>query len=1556
MKPSDLRDELQKRQDDVSIFRKLISNAHNSSTDETVKDRQAILMHITEILSSNCELGDERASLACHAFYVLLSTEYDSRFVNDTAVHCQQLCSRDLHFLEKQYTVCDPELFKLLNAYGYLQASQRETFLEYDTLLAMFDVIHKNCMKYTRYSYFAYKVLHTWLRRLKETSDTRFWHENDCILERKLEAVIFSNWFNALNDVCKQNSQIFNVYLRIVSRKYNGFLEHVFHVCVRDVSWQNETKYTILAEICQVWDATRAMTTRDFLLDLCTSLTKNSLRCGGTKLYLVILRKLNEDEWKEAFGNVIKHVVERWESGEHEDHNALQSLFKYWLEPTIETHRGVLLFLWMLCSDSSGYFFRSHLQRMAGKLHVELPHGAHEIDLYVNDKEEIVRLNAFAVLCYRAVDLIDINETNPFFLIKRFLWFNANATTILMREGVIKYFAILCSNILKATGVEDDCARSVSEFMEWLSEYFLDCFEIGSCYQRKILALNLYRTLLSFMDGNFHSSCAHHRDCFRYVTTIDKCLKTSWRFTDKESLFVLLRLVLDSALDIRQLAAALILKYFTKDVLSTTEKHILYDCAWKHCNSSKFYKIESGAALMRIIAHWLPSNEVLKDATAVFVDNEEANIVAYSNYSQFLLNEARCQLTEMKGDILKAIVENRPFYGVLTALLTVAFHSGPENWILTPGFTEEVLNLLKDAVNFFLSTLSTTASNTAYSSSFAEMGLAIDEKIKTSKVDDANYDELQLSPAYQVLISCIWMSLKVSCQIASEIGILMQSDAQVRCSVDIIVTVLLKCRHKGVVESAGVAIANLSRNLYERKEYSDLPRTYLLDLLKDDAEKLLHLTRRGAGLSIMFHRLVVSDVRRNRPTVHLAVQTLLRALENSAADVRHAEAGQDSPWAKRLHFLRALVADREIHAQLIPYMENICLTCFEYMESDVWTVRNASLQLYGAVVPRLVGQCSGKGGGSLDFGNGYSVNHFVTHYPSLASRMRVQLHNVSRLRGTSTASLRSYSSVAHTLVLLSKLSTGGCDLIDYPTLTFLAEVKHLVRAFLSNPMTYVRQLAAKAYAALTPSARIQLEIQAIGEALPSCDTNTSHGYLLTRGYLKDKLNDCTQSFANVNYKETKTHGEFNFENRARYLGVSETWSNMCKREVAKQPCYVLETLFLQESVAHGTLCADRLFSHCSLSMIERIASSQKIQPGFFQFVGLWARLYAVHLKEKLCVSPDLDGSDREMVRGILSSNCADLSIEFLSSLSHCVPLLRLVLGHLISLQEDRHQLLVEEMVTFTLKTIKRASSQADVPEFDALIEELNQMETSSSMISVRNSLILACSRREALITEVLSRAFRMCTDEKQSARLTAAEYVELALHRFTQLENGNKLTVMRCCLILMKDEIAEIREIASTSLQRYAFRDGNSTAPSRLQHEEVVYQRLLREVFRCRFDAAFAEDDINFVRCFTRSVRDVDSNAIIENPFNHDDSTFHREESKFLNMYSLHAKFRLDDESAGDDGGIREGCFDVTQAIQTRHFKKFREKAGLIYDDLRVILYIKEMNYLARKRDVIIQQ
>lgn len=90
----------------------------------------------------------------------------------------------------------------------------------------------------------------------------------------------------------------------------------------------------------------------------------------------------------------------------------------------------------------------------------------------------------------------------------------------------------------------------------------------------------------------------------------------------------------------------------------------------------------------------------------------------------------------------------------------------------------------------------------------------------------------------------------------------------------------------------------------------------------------------------MFHKLIISDNRKDRPIVHFAVQMLIHSLTNFSKEaVKDVEIGKDSPWAKRLHFLRTLVIDKEIHMQLVPYMEDICLTCFEYMKSDIWIVR-----------------------------------------------------------------------------------------------------------------------------------------------------------------------------------------------------------------------------------------------------------------------------------------------------------------------------------------------------------------------------------------------------------------------------------------------------------------------------------------------------------------------------------------------------------------------------------------------------------------------------------------
>lgn len=128
---------------------------------------------------------------------------------------------------------------------------------------------------------------------------------------------------------------------------------------------------------------------------------------------------------------------------------------------------------------------------------------------------------------------------------------------------------------------------------------------------------------------------------------------------------------------------------------------ILYHIALKHCNSSKFYEIESGAALIKILVYWAPLDSL----------HNKTECKSYNNYSDFLFDEATSQLIQMKKDILKAIVQNKPFYGVLTALRNIVFQNGPENICLTSKFIKKILVLLVDATDFFLSVLSSKSEN-----------------------------------------------------------------------------------------------------------------------------------------------------------------------------------------------------------------------------------------------------------------------------------------------------------------------------------------------------------------------------------------------------------------------------------------------------------------------------------------------------------------------------------------------------------------------------------------------------------------------------------------------------------------------------------------------------------------------------------------------------------------------------------------------------------------------------------------------------------------------------
>lgn len=173
----------------------------------------------------------------------------------------------------------------------------------------IFETAYPHCIRYTRYTYFAFKILQSWMRR---SSKSTLWSGNTFELEGQLESVIFSNWDNT---ICKGHVVgLFAAYLDVMKKKYDGFLQFLFSNCVDRISWCHVTKYTILAEICNGLEDIGLMTETKFITALYNSLTLSHLCSASTKVYTIVCNKLTKDVWQDTFGSHLKNFVITWET------------------------------------------------------------------------------------------------------------------------------------------------------------------------------------------------------------------------------------------------------------------------------------------------------------------------------------------------------------------------------------------------------------------------------------------------------------------------------------------------------------------------------------------------------------------------------------------------------------------------------------------------------------------------------------------------------------------------------------------------------------------------------------------------------------------------------------------------------------------------------------------------------------------------------------------------------------------------------------------------------------------------------------------------------------------------------------------------------------------------------------------------------------------------------------------------------------------------------------------------------------------------------------------
>ncbi|KAH8243577.1 hypothetical protein KR032_008623, partial [Drosophila birchii] len=217
------------------------------------------------------------------------------------------------------------------------------------------------------------------------------------------------------------------------------------------------------------------------------------------------------------------------------------------------------------------------------------------------------------------------------------------------------------------------------------------------------------------------------------------------------------------------------------------------------------------------------------------------------------------------------------------------------------------------------------------------------------------------------LLMSFWLTLKGCCDLATSIGCsLLQSTATVniealrRC-LDINVSVLTLCRHKGAIEAAGLSIGRLTRGITSSLESHDAGFQMLHDCLERELlteSRQVSTTRRGAGFAIMFLHVLKNDNPRQRLILHRAVQQILKRLNDKRlAENTPLDSSNHDRWeALVLHYLCVLVRDTELRPAMSKYYNEILLVAMEHIDNAEWTISNAALQLFGASLGKLVGQ------------------------------------------------------------------------------------------------------------------------------------------------------------------------------------------------------------------------------------------------------------------------------------------------------------------------------------------------------------------------------------------------------------------------------------------------------------------------------------------------------------------------------------------------------------------------------------------------------------------------
>ncbi|XP_040577001.1 uncharacterized protein [Lepeophtheirus salmonis] len=784
-------------------------------------------------------------------------------------------------------------------------------------------------------------------------------------------------------------------------------------------SWKSKIKYGLLyvihSRIRSIEDDC-SESIKELSIGLIESLASNFLASLGSNLYSVLLKSMKAETWINEFLPLLINIFP------NPDSVSIEYVKNLWIPSIVKIlplECANFLYSRLSQGESSPASISVQLcilktQRMNGFLSDLNENIFDRLNEVKDHFDSHVRISCFSVICQK------LKKGSPpskkeFELFLSIIRDNLNIDSSSFRQKLVSHFTVMllrvrdfCISSLKKNSLEE----IIKYFMEGinnLEKYLVKHVYPSGNYQITITSLCLLEVLSQVFyeskgDIIKTSGVKSSEPLLIYVQKEYGFLNFHYQEKNRQ---ILLRSLLHYMEDVRKIAKKILFRFPEP---SNTERGLILKNAERLSNSPKISECESASDYYEILNAWRGDT-----ANNKFFD---AFLIKYNS----LMDKFSCN-----GDynVLQVVKEESSMHGILLALRKYSFIYEQEK--ITNLCLVRLVEALERSVQTMLRIMN--PDNEEENPSFEKMGVSIQ-----SYLEDEDEIPIEISGDHQLLLSCAWLNIKEcallsgfivkSCHLVthpeeSEIFTLSQ-DLVDRCC-KIVMTILRCCRHKGIMEGTNLAVEDIAtRLLSEKSPWKEIPMNILEKVLKEIVFQSSSTTRRSAGIPMLLQGLVSSEAKLRRDSNLL--ETSIKKLLDIASSPTLTYESMDSSASHALHILKSLVNNSSISSGISPFLEKLFICCVNNFSSDSWGIRNASLQLFGALQPRLIGQKKLRDDDSEH--NMVFAKDFFDQYPDLSEYILLQLQKPTQL---SREALFDNQVLMPLLTLLSKLNNGEKD-------------------------------------------------------------------------------------------------------------------------------------------------------------------------------------------------------------------------------------------------------------------------------------------------------------------------------------------------------------------------------------------------------------------------------------------------------------------------------------------------------------------------------------------------